>query len=106
MYPDAVLEQIPAVLPPEILEKINGLWGTLERLNTRVRDTYRKQNGYELELLDPLPFSVNGVQMTGGYAPIAYRYSAAAYKPVTQDKVGEAKGTDMDLFERGRAYTP
>lgn len=105
-YPDAVLEQIPAALPPVILEKVNGIWAALERLNASVRDTYRKQYGYELDLLDPVPFSVNGVQMTGGYAPIAYRYSAAAYKPGLQDKVGEGKGTDMDLFERGRAYTP
>lgn len=105
-YPDAVLEQIPATLPPVILEKVNGIWAALERLNASVRDTYRKQYGYELDLLDPVPFSVNGVQMTGGYAPIAYRYSAAAYKPGLQDKVGEGKGTDMDLFERGRAYTP
>lgn len=106
ILPDEVLEQIPAALPAELLTEINSIWRILDNtINPSVRDTYRKQYGVDLELLPAVPFSVNGVQMSGGYIPLAYRYSAAAYKSF-KGNGDYGKGTDIDLFERGKAYTP
>lgn len=69
---DEDLLEIPKALSPEALHIINDIWGLLEGLNSHVRHTYRMSQGYDLRPITTTQFMVNGINMTGGYAPIMY----------------------------------
>lgn len=79
---DSDLRKIAESLPAAALKEINNIWKIMSagELTQMTKETFLRENHYELQTLDPVPMDVRSVDgemvhLTGGYIPLRYLYS-------------------------------
>jgi hypothetical protein len=61
-------------LTPRDFEMVNELWAWVGQLWPQIAETFEEASGLKPPKIKAKPFKLNGVQLTGGYYPIAYNF--------------------------------
>lgn len=80
-------------LTPDQLNLVNAVWRVNEQIAPELFGAAVKRYGVAPEKLQPTPFEVNGVTMTGGYMQL--RYNSLELDVKTEQQLGEQYGSVM-----------